>query len=46
MLRLSSLEDHFRVTEIERAAGELFRDINMAIAEFVKVNEASVSLGG
>lgn len=29
--RLSSLEDHFRITEIERAAGESFRNINMAI---------------
>ena len=28
---LSSLEDHFRITEIERAAGELFRNMNMAI---------------
>ncbi|TFC39059.1 GNAT family N-acetyltransferase [Cryobacterium sp. TMT1-62] len=31
MRRLSSLEDHFRITEIERAAGEMFRNINMAI---------------
>lgn len=31
MRRLSSLEDHFQITEIERAAGEMFRNINMAI---------------
>lgn len=31
MRRLSSFEDHFLITEIVRAAGEMFRNIDMAM---------------